>query len=360
MYEKKGKAVGNILMIGCLAGGCIKKDICEEISGGKEYNNVVMSRMRKKGYAETVFGMGVRTLHIQKAGVDKMAESIPGIKEKGESGAMNFRKDRAWRNLVVSQVVYNMQLSGITYEPLEKPSLYVCDDYERTRINPVIKEAYYLPGEIKKEMDEKTLDELRRSRCHGIYVSDSKMLMLYNIEDSNIKFVYKTENDAMAILKRFYTSVGTDTGMVIYGNGFCGIDFIKKNNDIISKNLGVFQKRTFSNINTISRSCHCPMHYIPNGKEGVPSFLLLTHPEARRMIEKAAKRKIWENYGTDKRIISLLDSFIELYMKALGTSGTTESRETILCTENQKKYLEKEGNRVCSVKDETILEFCGY
>lgn len=356
MYEKKGNTVENILMIGCLSGGCIKKDICEEISGSKGYNNVVMSRMRKKGYAETIFGMGVRTLHIQKAGIDKMAGSIPGIKEKSENGLMNFRKDRAWRNLVVSQVIYNMQLSGVTYEPLEKPTLYTYDSYQRMRINQEIKEAYYLPWEIKKEMEENTMDELRRSRCHGLYVSGSGMLMLYNMENSNIKFVYKTENDAMTMLKRYYTSIGTDTGMVIYGNGFCGIDFIQKNNETVRKNLAVFQKHKFPIINTVSKSQQCPMYYIPNGKDGAACFLLLTHPEEREKIEKSAKKKIWESYGKNVRVISLLDSSIEIYMQILGDVVRAEKNVVVLCTGSQKKFLEEKGIRTCSVKDEAVME----
>ena len=73
--------------------------------------------MKEKGEAETIFGCRPRTLHIKKNGVMQIAEDVPGIMARYEARQLAVNEEKSYRRATISQIIYNMYLSGVFYEP---------------------------------------------------------------------------------------------------------------------------------------------------------------------------------------------------------------------------------------------------
>ena len=99
--------------------------------------------MKEKGEAETIFGCHPRTLHIKKNAVMQIVEDVPGIMARYEARQLAVNEKKSYRRATISQVIYNMYLAGVFYEPKKKETL--ANQREQADTAPV----YYAPYEIK-------------------------------------------------------------------------------------------------------------------------------------------------------------------------------------------------------------------
>ena len=131
-----------ILLSMAMSGGEIKKEICMELCGSKPYYKKMMQQMKEKGEAETIFGCHPRTLHIKKNAVMQIVEDVPGIMARYEARQLAVNEKKSYRRATISQVIYNMYLAGVFYEPKKKETL--ANQREQADTAPV----YYAPYEI--------------------------------------------------------------------------------------------------------------------------------------------------------------------------------------------------------------------
>ena len=138
--------------------------------------------MKEKGEAETIFGCHPRTLHIKKNAVMQIVEDVPGIMARYEARQLAVNEEKSYRRATISQVIYNMYLAGVFYEPKKKETL--SNQREQADTAPV----YYAPYEIKGKSDEN-----RGSKLCGILIFQQEAILLYNMEDRNIKWMKAVE-----------------------------------------------------------------------------------------------------------------------------------------------------------------------
>lgn len=196
-----------ILLIMAMSGGEIKKEICMELCGSKPYYKKMMQQMKEKGEAETIFGCHPRTLHIKKNAVMQIVEDVPGIMARYEARQLAVNEEKSYRRATISQVIYNMYLAGVFYEPQKKETLSNQRDQADTA--PV----YYAPYEIKGKSDKN-----RGSKLCGILIFQQEPILLYNMEDRNIKWMKAVEENTQTTLFKLWGKMGT-ARQIIFGTG---------------------------------------------------------------------------------------------------------------------------------------------
>lgn len=339
MLERKDTARKNILMLMALSGGVMKKSICEEICGSKAYYGVVMKRMKDAGEAETIFGQKPKTLHIKRKGVEVIAKNIPWIMDLYEKRLLTFNKTKNQRLSDISQIIYNMQLIGVDYYPLEKRCLF----REKTEksIDCSGKMAYYTPMEVK----QLEMDELRGSRLCGLLVGGGCSYILYNMEDHNIKFNKKTEMNASMAIHKYCVPLNACKN-VVFGNGFGMCEKILQNGEIEMSRA--FQQKT-ENYNFLTPEPD--FYYIPNGKSGSIYLKALLRPEHIRDIETGIKdREAME-------IVNLLPIHLPTLVHIKRSSGNL----AVLCLDGQKEFVKSLNERVkiFTVPEKDLLAYLG-
>ncbi|MCD8109039.1 MAG: hypothetical protein LUE14_02920 [Clostridiales bacterium] len=322
-----------ILIIAAMSGGEVKKSLCRDICGERNYR-VVMEKLRKKEEAETVFGNTPRTLLIKKNGVERVREIVPWIEEKYQRRLLAYHKDRSVRRADISQTIYNMYITGIPFFPAGKEMLYEGEKIETGK--PM---AYYCPAEMR----ERYADGLQGSRTCGLVRGGGMCILLYNMESRNIKFIKKIETRARTYLD---VCTGQKTVCAMYGSGFEMVETMFKN---LAYREKVRHNGTSGEINLVTADMG--IYYIPNGKEGTVYFKALVHQDA---VEEL-RRKLMEK--EKKEVVSLVPVYLPSCRRLVEEKGTV----VVLCLKGQRGLVEwlasgSSGNLEVRAMEESDLE----
>ena len=321
-----------ILLIMAMSGGEIKKEICMELCGSKPYYKKMMQQMKEKGEAETIFGCRPRTLHIKKNGVMQIAEDVPGIMARYEARQLAVNEEKSYRRATISQVIYNMYLAGVFYEPKKKETL--SNQREQADTAPV----YYAPYEIKGKSDEN-----RGSKLCGILIFQQEPILLYNMEDRNIKWMKVVEENTQTTLFKLWGKMGT-ARQIIFGTD---MEQIIMENYVKEQEYRLFHRNQAYNRVTPEAG----MYYIPNGKAGTIFLRLFFHPE----LVDGLKNRLRDRFQIP--VISLLP----LYLPACVQIMQERQQLGILCLEEQEQFVhwlnDGKNIRVFSVKKQDMEQY---
>lgn len=321
-----------ILLIMAMSGGEIKKEICMELCGSKPYYKKMMQQMKEKGEAETIFGCRPRTLHIKKNGVMQIAEDVPGIMARYEARQLAVNEEKSYRRATISQVIYNMYLAGVFYEPKKKETL--SNQREQADTAPV----YYTPYEIKGKSDEN-----RGSKLCGILIFQQEPILLYNMEDRNIKWMKVVEENTQTTLFKLWGKMGT-ARQIIFGTD---MEQIIMENYVKEQEYRLFHRNQAYNRVTPEAG----MYYIPNGKAGTIFLRLFFHPE----LVDGLKKRLRDRFQIP--VVSLLP----LYLPACVQIMQERQQLGILCLEEQEQFVhwlnDGKNIRVFSVKKQDMEQY---
>ncbi len=310
-----------ILMIAAMSGGEIRKDICRDICGTQGYYNTMMARMSDE--LTTVFGSSPRTGHITKKGCERISGLIPWVMDAYDSHKLANQRQKSVRHAEISRMVYNMILSGVPWSYVGRGNLVL--DGNRNFGEDAF--GYYCPFEAKAFGG----DALHKSKICGVLFADGKIILLYNMEDRNIRYIKKSEEITEVIFAN--GAPGRTIEKAVYGNGYEMLDTVWKNGERVER-LKSFNPREENCVTPGTRAW-----YIPNGREGTVSLKALLRPDiVRKTADNIGKREQREVLCT-----------IPFYIPSVTRIRDNVSDAIILCLESQYGYI-----RGIAEKDATI------
>lgn len=330
--ERKDGARKNILIVAALSGGEICREVAGCICNTNTYFKRIMTEMKKNEEAEIIKGIKPRTIAIRRNGLDVIVDDVPHLMEMYADGRLRHRKELSERKAVVSQTMYNAQLVDMNIYPLEKPVFF-----EDGKVDIKNKGySFYTPLELKY----KRIDELQLSRAHGFITGEGRLFFVYNVKDKNIRYRKRSELVAQTHMSKLAEIIQVEK--IFFCEGFSMIENIARNNKVqeewgYKKELDIITPSVGGYI-------------VPNGPQGSIYLKLILYPKVvERVKEIALKRE-------KKEIVNCLTLTLETCRRII----KEEKEVVLLCTEEQKEYLEKLNGNLgigfCTIKKSLLEE----